>query len=95
MARKYSNHHVQSFAVGQYVAANISRLDHAATDNNRILYRNVDIAGSKEQTWVQASMSIWSAKGDTSNIRTGSSQQPYSNLKDIPSLLTRLGTRSL
>ena len=48
--RKYNkHHHVQSFVVGQYVTANISCLDRAATDNKRILCRIVDIAGSKEQ----------------------------------------------
>ena len=35
--------------VGQFVAANLSCLDRAATDNKRILSRIVDIAGSKEQ----------------------------------------------
>ena len=35
--------------VGQYITANVSRLDRAATDNKRIPYRIVDIAGSKEQ----------------------------------------------
>ena len=50
MARKYNkHHHVQSFVVGQYVTANISRLDRAATDNKRALSRIVDVAGSKEQ----------------------------------------------
>ena len=50
MTRKYNNHYrVRSFGVGQYVTANISRLDRAATDNKRILCRIVDIAGSKEQ----------------------------------------------
>ena len=50
MTRKYNkHHHIQSFVVGQYITANISRLDRAATDNKRILCRIVDIAGSKEQ----------------------------------------------
>ena len=49
MARIYNNHHVQSYVVRQYVTANISRLDRAATDNKRMLCRIVDIAGSKEQ----------------------------------------------
>ena len=51
MARKYNNnhHHVQSFVVGQYVSANIYRLDRAATDNNQIPCSIVDVAGSKEQ----------------------------------------------
>ena len=43
------HHHIQSFVVGQYITANIFRLDRAAADNKRILYRIVDIAGSKEQ----------------------------------------------
>ena len=50
MTREYNkHHHVQSFVVGQYVTANIPRLDRAATDNKRILCRIIDIAGSKEQ----------------------------------------------
>ena len=43
------HHNIQSFVVGQYVTANISRLDRAATDNKQILCRIVDITGSKEQ----------------------------------------------
>ena len=43
------HHHIQSFVVGQYSTANISRLDRAATDNKRILCRIVDIAGSREK----------------------------------------------
>ena len=43
------HHHIQSFVVGRYITANISRLDRAAIDNKRILCRIVDIAGSKEQ----------------------------------------------
>ena len=43
------HHHIQSFVVGQYITANISRLDRATIDNKRILCRIVDIAGSKEQ----------------------------------------------
>ena len=50
MTRKYNkHHHIQSFVAGQYITANISCLDRAATDNKRILCRIVDIAGSKEQ----------------------------------------------
>ena len=50
MTRKYNkHHHIQSFVVGQYITANISRLHRAATDNKQILCRIVDIAGSKEQ----------------------------------------------
>ena len=50
MTSKYNKYHrFQSFVVGQYVTAIISRLDRAATDNNRILCRIVDNAGSNEQ----------------------------------------------
>ena len=40
------HHHIQSFVVGQYITANISRLDRAAIVNKRILCRIVDIADS-------------------------------------------------
>ena len=43
------HHHIQSFVVGRYITANISRLGCAAIGNKWILCRIVDIAGSKEQ----------------------------------------------
>ena len=81
MTRNYNNHHyVQSLVlVGQYVTANISRLDRAATDNKRIVRRTIGIAGSKEQRGYKLQCLYGLLKGlhPTSALDTAISRKPH------------------